>query len=442
LTKNLLDKIIEISLFFIFIFVPLIVNPTAYDYFYKPKIESVYALILIICICWFIRGFVVVRSLAWKKNPLSLPLLMYALICVISTITSIDPHLSLKGDVLREEGLIALLSYSALVFLMGNVIRSRELGTRLLKGLALATAILSLYGLIQYFGYNPTAHFIYKSPPGRVSSTMGNPNFLGKYLALTIPLLLVFYLQSKEITMKILFAAGSTCAFSCLILTYSRGSWIGFCFGLLSLLFLLQRFAVAYRLKELLVLGVLFFLAMVFFNLYRPNIEGIEAPRGEGMIVHRALSSREVSSGIGVATRLFVWKKALLLIAQRPWFGYGPETFEKAFRPYNLEYAKKFNDYVRVDRIHNNYLDLAFAIGVLGLSAYFLILLVFFLSLLRSFGEDTDQNWRMLSIGILSGCVGYLVNDLFIFSVVSVSPTFWSLIGLALALRGKEWGEV
>lgn len=436
--KTLLDKIIEISLLFIFIFVPLIVNPTAYDYFYKPKIESVYALILIISLSWFIRDVFIARPFVWKINPLSMPLLIYALICVVSTFTSVDPELSLKGDVLREEGLFTLLSYIALVFIVGNVVKDRELGMKLLNGLTFSTALLSLYGLVQYFGYNPTAHFLFKSSPGKVGSTMGNANFLGKYLVLTIPLLLSFYLQSNHPGKKVLFAAGTTLAFSCLILTYSRGSWIGFTFGFVMFIFLLFRYKIRQGLKDILIISLLFLLAITFFNIYRPKVEGLSTPEGEGMITHRALSSKEVESGMGVATRLFVWQKALVLIAQRPWFGYGPETFEKAFRRYNLEYAKRFNDYVRIDRAHNNYLDLAFTVGVLGLASYLSIVLFFFIVLFREMKTNMTYEWRLIYIGIISGCMGYLINDIFSFSVVSVSPTFWSLIGLSLALRDSK----
>jgi len=156
------------------------------------------------------------------------------------------------------------------------------------------------------------------------------------------------------------------------------------------------------------------------------------------MIVHRALSSTETEKGIGVATRLFVWNKALFLIARKPWFGHGPETFETAFRRYNLEYAKRFNDYVRIDRIHNNYLDLAFAVGIVGLTAYLSILFVFFISLLASLKKENDKRWKLVYIGILAGCTGYVINDLFVFSVVSVSPTFWSIVGLSSVMRDIE----
>jgi len=46
-----------------------------------------------------------------------------------------------------------------------------------------------------------------------------------------------------------------------------------------------------------------------------------------------------------------------------------------------------------------------------------------------------DVRSRLLYTGLLSGVCGYIVNDFFIFSVVSVSPTFWSLMGLGLAYR-------
>lgn len=309
---------------------------------------------------------------------------------------------------------------------------------RLLIGLAVSTVLLSLYGVFQYFGYNFTSHFIFKTPIGRVSSTIGNANFLGKYLVLAIPLLISLYLQSDKFIIKTFYGAGIASAFSCLILTFSRGSWIGFAFAFIFFLFLLLKYRIKQTLKDLVIIVLLFLLAIIFFNSYRPKIEKFAVPEDEGMIIHRALSSKDIERGIGVATRLFVWQKALTLIAQRPWFGYGPETFEKAFRPYNLEYAKRFNDYVRVDRIHNNYLDLAFSVGVFGLAVYIFILVVFFFSLFRSFRRNMDSGWKLLYIGIISGCMGYLVNDLFIFSVVSVSPTFWSLIGLSLAVKDSE----
>jgi putative inorganic carbon (HCO3(-)) transporter len=103
------------------------------------------------------------------------------------------------------------------------------------------------------------------------------------------------------------------------------------------------------------------------------------------------------------------------------------------FKKYNQEYAEIFHDRVIIDRAHNNYLDVGFAMGIPGLLAYLAILLSFLVQVWRLFKGLQDRSHKMLALGILAGFCGYIINDLFIFSVVSVAPTFWSLMGLILA---------
>ncbi len=44
----IVDRIIAVGLFFLLAGVPLLINPFALDYWYKPKIHSVYALLIIL----------------------------------------------------------------------------------------------------------------------------------------------------------------------------------------------------------------------------------------------------------------------------------------------------------------------------------------------------------------------------------------------------------
>jgi len=207
-------KTIEWSLIFLIAIVPLIINPKAFDYWYRPKIESVYALLVIAGIAWFIKALFKDRSFLWVKNPLTIPLLCYASAATLSTVFSIDVNRSLYGDPLRVEGLCTILAYLALVFLFINQVKTQDLARKLLIGLILAATLVSLYGLFQYFFYNPTEHFFYKYlyKSIGVGSTMGNSNFLGKYLALIIPI--IFSLCLNEVSFKrniILILALSIC---------------------------------------------------------------------------------------------------------------------------------------------------------------------------------------------------------------------------------------
>ena len=105
---------------------------------------------------------------------------------------------------------------------------------------------------------------------------------------------------------------------------------------------------------------------------------------------------------------------------------------------FNLEYIKKFNDRVIIDRAHNNYLDITVAQGVIGLAAYMWIIVTFLVWLRRTMKKEKDIPKRIIFCGIFASFCGYLVNDFFIFSVVSVSPTFWSLMGLTFILKKAE----
>ena len=176
---------------------------------------------------------------------------------------------------------------------------------------------------------------------------------------------------------------------------------------------------------------------VVFFNFYAPDESTKTAAsfkrKESGGVVKRSVSTVEFKGGRGIATRMYVWEKAFSLIRERPWFGHGLETFPIAFQKYNGDYTERFNDFIIVDRAHNNYIDTAFALGIIGLGAYCAVILTF-LTYLYGLAKRADESSRKLFyLGIFSGYCAYLINDLFIFSVVSVSPTFWALMGLTVA---------
>ena len=70
------------------------------------------------------------------------------------------------------------------------------------------------------------------------------------------------------------------------------------------------------------------------------------------------------------------------------------------------------------------------------------ILMIFFTGMLKTIrSADTHPKVRMLLCGLFSGFVGCCVNDFFTFSTVSVSITFWSLIGIGYAVQSFKKNE-
>ena len=433
-------KTIEWSLIAIIAFIPLIINPGAFDFWYRPKIESVYVLLALVVIAWVLRLLVKREPFKLQPNPLTVPLSLYVGAAILSTIFSIHVSLSLRGDVLRVEGLYTVLAYAGLVFLFVNQANTKELVRKLFWALIIGSTLVSLYALVQYFGFDPTEHFFYRywrRGPG-VGSSIGNPNFLGKYLVLIIPIIFSFFLKNDVPTRDLLTGSSLAVCFAALIATFTRASWLSIVIGF-TLFFVLaiNNHLLKNKGKKVVLMMILLLGIVIFFNSYAPEESEIKATsfkqKEAGGVVKRSVSTVEFKGGRGIATRLYVWKRALLLIKERPWLGYGLETFPIAFQQFNQDYTKRFNDFVVVDRVHNNYIDTAFALGLIGLGTYCAIIFTFLAYLYRLVKRTENPSRQLFYTGIFSGFCGYLINDLFIFSVVSVSPTFWSLMGLTVA---------
>jgi putative inorganic carbon (HCO3(-)) transporter len=375
-------------------------------------------------------------------------ILCYATAAILSTIFSINTGLSLFGDPLRLEGLCSIATYLSLVFLFSENVTTQEMAKKLFFCLMLCATLVSLYALFQYFCYNPTEHYFYKYfPKGNgVGSTIGNPNFLGKYLVLIIPIIVALCLdECSRVRMTGLFFSLALC-FAALVSTFTRASWLGFLAGMTVLFFFAcKNSLLGGKAKRLVLLALCLVFIVCLFNTYSPShgkgTSASPAMQTRGEVIQKAVKSIDIDAGRGVATRLYVWDKTLHLIKGKPWLGYGLETFMLVFKQFNQEYTDIFHDRVIIDRAHNNYLDTAFAMGLTGLAAYLAILVSFLLYVWRLLKDLQDRSRKMLFLGVLAGFCGYLINDLFIFSVVSVSPTFWSLMGLSIAAGRLEPSE-
>jgi len=433
---GIMDTIIKICLFFIFAGAPLIINPFAFDYWYKPKIDSIYCLLIILAIAAGIKYISLKKNLPVKGNPLIIPLIIYGIASVVSTIFSIDTTLSIYGDLFREEGIFTIISYLIITVIFSTVIASEDQLHALLRGLLISAALVSLYALIQYAGYNPTEYFIpqFRGVENRPGSTIGNPNFLGKFLVLIVPLFMVKYIISEKRTEKLLLLMGCSISLGALIVTFTRASWFSLFISVAMLAILLRRTVSWRNQKGLLALSVFILCFIAFVELRSPAQKTTPDRKVMPTISKKIETTFDVKLG-GIGGRLYLWEKALVVIKERPLTGYGLDTQGIAMQRFNLEYARKFKYSGVIDRAHNNYLDTAIAQGLLGLAAYLSIIITFLAWLVRTLKAEADASRRLLYCGILAAVCGYLLNDFFIFSVVSVSPTFWSLLGLTISIK-------
>src|SRR5262245_46418902 len=80
---------------------------------------------------------------------------------------------------------------------------------------------------------------------------------------------------------------------------------------------------------------------------------------------------------LGASTwRSQIWEDSLEMIARRPFFGHGPNTYMPVFQEFRRKYDGNF--YYGPTYAHNCYVQIAAEIGLAGLAAFLWIIIVFF----------------------------------------------------------------
>ena len=351
------------------------------------------------------------RSLA--PLPLSLPVAVYALCYLAGTLTSVDVRSSLPVGVLT----LAFIFFSLAICRATETREQLDLLTALLVTVGAAVAF---YGILQYvfkWGYQSAAWVdedMFSSIQFRVGSTLQNPNMLGQYLILTISLGGAKLLGAKDIRRRLYYFACCGVMCVCMILTYSRGAWLG-----------------------LLIAGAAFFL------LWQPRLLVLVpfALLALFAVLPETVTARFTSIGDladqSTSYRVSIWLGTVRMLRDGYWlFGIGPGTaaFNRVYPFYSYEA-------IIAPHSHNLFLQIVCDAGVFALLAFLWVLLRYFRTLCASLGDRTDGAARLLRIGFIAGVLGFLVQAMTDYSFYNyrVMLLFWAYLGAGmLAARRAE----
>ncbi len=407
--------------------VPLLLDlPNVDDSFYGLKARVLIAM-----------GGVLALALFWgrpgKWRTIDPPLALYAAAVVAAVLTSVAPLWSLWGDPLRHEGAFVLLTYAAVAAAASRLSLARA--TLLTQAMVLAATLEAVYGIAQYYGIDPVLRDPVRAGWTVAFGTTGNRNWLGGYMVMLLPLAVAFVLSAAQRWVAAGWAVCLGILHTALLCTLGRTAWIGAVVALGAMVMFLRSKQIRIDApRGALVLALLGMITTVFFL---PS--GPFAARGGDRAIERVktLAPSELPDAMGVRGAL--WRQTLPLIAHRPLFGYGPETFRLVFpQAWTEEWQRLIGPRPHViDKAHNQLLDLAMSTGVVGVAGY-----------LWAFAAMWRAGWRRMSTvpltpallvaGALAGTLGYLFQIEWQFSVVSVAPIYWCLVGLGAGLGGHN----
>lgn len=415
-------RITNYCLLILIFLLPVIVVPSLNDAFALPKVSLLKTISLFLIILFILRMGRSPSGLYINRNSLNLPVLLFFAAAVLSTIFSVDRNLSIYGMYKYYfNGLLSIGCYIVIYFAVVNV--DEKTAGKLLTVIIAGALPVVLYALFQYSRLD----FIRweASSNSRVWSTMGNPNFLGSYIVMVIPVCMAVFLTTKKTLNKLYLFIVFILILFVLAITKSRASWTGFLFSMMVFALLTDKKTIkinAIWLKCLLIVLVLIIAALFVFNR-----DGLYS-------VAERFSSIFNISEMDIASRLEGYKVAVKIIKENILLGSGMDAFSIKFRHYMPGTFRQYGGILgHPGYAHNELLQTALDTGLIGLGIYLWLLITFFNKTLKKI-KTASGRARILLVGVLCSVAALLIQNQFSFNTITSAAYFWIFIGITVVI--------
>lgn len=383
--------------------IPLAFNRSLMDLFTTPKAVAAWvgASILLLIIA---AGLLSERRFSYPRGRIPLLTVGFAALLTMATIASVNPAISLFGQRQSYLGLTTFLSAILFSYAAWSSISPERL--RAFISLAAGGSVpVAALAIAQRFGVNyPFDYTAWMTD--RFGSTIGNPNFLGIYLAMTLPLVLALLLTAdpQRPERAAFLGAVTVLEVAAIVGTRSLGA--------------IPAAAAA--------------AAIVIIAHIRPGqdrrrraVTLAAAGLGVAAIVSALYLTTDVPQSL--AERTAVWTAGAKAVTEAPALGRGPDALRYVL-PNMI--SRGGNSSEVYGDTHNLMITLAAAAG-LPAALVFLLLIGSLLSLKTDIANDD----RILAVGIRAALAAYLIGQSFNPESIAPMTLFWILAGV-LARQG------
>lgn len=377
-------------------------------------------------LAWFLKRIFGYRTDGpWgflPRTPLNTMLLAFLVANVIATVLSVHFGLSLKALFGK------LLKYLIIFFMVAETVNTEKRLKGFLLVLLGSAFLLGADAAVQYVR---GIDFLRGVRLGRVTASFANPNDFAGWLAVIV---LIFGgvlgagkdgLFRKRV--KVFFAVALVVSLAWLLITYSRGAWLGVLAGsLLGAVCIFRGMGAGKKglsilLAVLMLTGLFVFAGRAVSALDRAGNFQMKF----GLTLGERIRSIPDSRAMTTAIRFNLWKEALVVWKRAPLTGSGLNTYARV-SPKNGTFAES-GVYP-----HNCYLQMAAETGLLGLGSFLWFLVAFFQAGLRYWERCRD----FLLLGLMCGILAFLVHSFVDSNLyqLQLAVLFWFMLGLAVAV--------
>ncbi|HET7482659.1 MAG TPA: O-antigen ligase family protein, partial [Actinomycetota bacterium] len=394
--------------------IPLFFYRPSRDPFNAPKISLLFIGVGIVAAIRLMEFFMGAPNAGLRR--LAIPAALIATPLVVTWLLSPYKLFTLFGDYNRFQGFLP-----SLAFVLFGVLLADAMGGRvrwLAWTIAVTGTLVGIYAVIQQIGADPFKWTLSGKQSGfRVLSSIGNPDFVGGFLAIALAVTLGLWIYERRGIQLYVGAMAVTIGVGCGI-AQAQGGWAAATAGVA----ITGGFILSERWRPAAALGAA---AAV-----------VVAAAVVGIVVFSMMKPDAGFIPSSISQRASAWQAAIGMFEHDPLVGQGPNSFALdgiEYRP--LRDAIQF-DYTWADDPHSVPLAYLSSMGLLGVIG-FLGLLGWMVWAIRTAVDRAGP----LFAGFAGGLVAYFVQSFVSIDEPSLRTALWAtLAGLAITSAGL--GEV
>ncbi len=258
----------------------------------------------------------------------------------------------------------------------------------------------------------------------------------GATLAFLIPVITGFLFNDPKIKglrrllvflILVLFVLG-------IILSYSRAAWI----SLIGAIFIFILIRLKIRFSFPAIVGVI--LALLIYSYRTEIIIQLEQNRQESSkdLAEHVKSISNVATDASNMERLNRWSCAWRMFKEKPFFGWGPGTYQFQYGPFQISREKTIisTTFGDVGNAHSEYIGPLAESGLFGTLTFLWIVIAAISTGLRTYRRSKSGYVKILTLSVLLGLTTYFIHGMLnnFLDTDKASALFWGFIAILVAV--------
>ncbi len=359
------------------------------------------------------------------QHPVSIFIIINLLWIGITTITSEIPMVSIKF-------LVARLWFVVPFYFIGILLFKKISNIKLFNWLyVLPLLVVIFYTLFNHAGYGfdkPSSNMVMKP-------FYNDHTAYGAVISMFIPFFVGFSLSRNYTNSQRL--ANSIVLFILLvgvIFSYSRAAWVSLAFALMVYGIIALKIKFRFILLGIAILSAVFY---VFSFQLMDRLEKNKQDSSTDFLEH-IQSISNISSDASNLERINRWNCAMRLYEERPFWGWGPGTYQFVYAPFQRSKEKTIISTNAGDmgNAHSEYIGPLSESGILGMLSFIAIVIAITIIGMRVYRRAESKEVKLIALLTLLGLMTYFTHGLLnnFLDTDKASVPFWGFIGILVSL--------